>query len=510
MSFLDKIAPRRAVFKTKPGGLAGGQAAADLRLRVGPMILPYSIEPQHILAVGATGAGKSVVFHRLAAIIRQRPQDRLVILDPEGALYRCLGRDQDTTANLFDARAPLWDPVQEIRGEEDVDFFALAVFPRGHGEAEEWYSYGRSILKAILERSPRALPSKLYHRLFLSSREELREIVKGTPAQRLFEPGAERMLSGTLGVLGSHLEWLRYLRDPDRGKPAFTFSNWARNAPPGARLFLPYSARQRSALIPFYRTVTTLIIQELISLPPVPQPVSAGTYRRTWLIADEFGLLGRVGSIEDALSNGRRFGVAVAAGFQDIHQLRASYGRDLTGSLLNNFGSWLVMMMNDGESAEYFSHALGNIQIKRRLSSSSQGHSGDSSSSNSTSSEQVQIEPVVLAGELLHLPNLEGFLRVRGDPVLHHISLPPFSWTGPGREWFIPRAKAPLPPPPAGGGTGPAPPAGGGGPAPGSAPAVVLPGPGPGPVSLDPDAILKGETDDGEEKDEDKDGGLEK
>ena len=174
----------------------------------------------------------------------------------------------------------------------------------------------------------------------------------------------------------------------------------------------------------------------------MPQPTTAETYRRTWIIADEFGALGRIGSVEDALTNGRRFGAAVSAGVQDIHQLRIAYGGALTGSILNSFGTWLVMGMNDGESADYFSRALGNTQMKRRLAGTSENRGGDHNTSSTSINEQIQIEPAVLAGELLHLPNLEGFLRVRGDPFLHHITVPVFSWSGPTREWFIPRLAA--------------------------------------------------------------------
>lgn len=448
MNILGRIAPDRVILKPSTNGR---NEPPDLRVFLGPVPIPYTVEAQHIVTIGASGSGKTQAFESVVAVLMQRPRDRLVILDPESNLFTKLGQPCDTVVNIFDARCPGLSLSHEMLTEEDSPQVALAFVPPvpEGGQAEEWTGYGRTLVEAVMTSSPNAPPSELYRRFFISSPAELAKLVETTPARRIFEPGAERMLASVLAVLASRLGYLRYLRDPAPETKPFTFTGWAREAPPGARLFLTYTVKQKRALFPLYNAGLSLLISEMLSQPPVPQPPTPGSYKRTWIIGDELGLLGRIAGIEDAVTNGRRFGLTVMAGFQDIHQPRHAYGANLAGSLLNSFGTWLVMAQNDGESAEYFSRALGNQQIRRRLTSTSRGTGREFSQHQITTNEQIATEPLVLAGELLHLPNLTGFLRVRGDPLLHKITLPVMTWWGARLEPFIRRPTATLPPPPA-------------------------------------------------------------
>jgi len=441
---LDLIAPHRVIFRHDALKYSPDD---DFRVFIGACPIPYAIEDQHIVAIGATGSGKTVCFQRAIQRILRRPMDRIVVLDADGSLFEKIGRPEDLNVNIFDARAPCWDLAGEIESETGPEALAARAVPSVSisGEAAEWMRYTRTICESIFATSPMASPTELYQRFFLSSHNELRRLVENTPARRMFERGAEKMLAGVLGILSSRMSYLRYLRDPSPGVNPFTFTGWGREAPPGSRLFLTYKINQKPALMPMYSTGLGLLISELLSQQPIP-PHEPSLYRKTWIIGDEFGLLGCIAGMDEALTNGRRFGLTIAAGFQDIHMIREAYGRNVSNSILNSFGTWLVMCQNEGESAAYFSHCLGDRQVIRSLNSTSKSISGEHKNKTLTQADNIHNEQLVLTGELLHLPNRIGFLRVRGDPILHEVELPLCTWPPSHTPAFIPRVFVPLPP----------------------------------------------------------------
>jgi len=448
MNIFDMITPNRVRFGVQKSGRSH---VNDLQLSIGGETIPYGTEAQHLLFAGATGSGKTVALDGITNVLSVRPKDRLIILDADGSQLTKIGRPGDAIANIFDARAVTWGGLAaEIENETDPSQIASAVVPESTDPgSEEWLGYTRTLLEAAIESMPRASPSQLYKLLFMEDLSSLAELVDATPARRIFEPGNEKMATSVNAVLSSRLAWLRYLRDPPAGVKPFSFKKWAREAPAGARLFLTYLVNQRKALLPMYSMIFSLMSGELLSQPPLPFPLTPETYRRTWMIMDEWGLLGRVDGMKELLSNGRRFGVTNICCTQDIESIQTAYGVKATGSLLNGLGTQLIMSQNAGESSEYFSQLLGDHQVRRTLSGSSHGSSGGNQSSNQSSSEQVSVERLVLPGEIKNLKNRHGFLYIKEDPVLHEIYLPVVKWRMDGQPAFIPRPRVPLPPPPA-------------------------------------------------------------
>ena len=445
MNIFDMIAPNRVRFGVRKPGRT---YARDLRLSIGDQIIPYDIESQHFLLAGATGSGKTVALDGITDVLNVRPKDRLVVLDADGSQLTKIGRPGDAVANIFDARAVAWGGLTvEIENETDPARIAKGTIPvNPNSSAEEWDGYSRTLLEAALVAMPHASPQQLYKLLFMEDFSSLAKLAASTPASRIFEPGNGKMARSVVGVLSSRLAWLRYLRDPPAGKKPFSFTRWAREAPPGSRLFLTYLVDQMDALLPMYSLAISLLSSSLLSQPPLPFPITAASYRRTWIIMDEWGLMGRISGMRELLSNGRRFGVANICCTQDIESILYAYGQHVTGSLLNGLGTQLIMSMNAGASAEYFSQLLGDHQVRRTLSGSSQGLSGGKKSINNSTSEQVTIERLVLPGEIKNHKNRTGFLYVKEDPILHEVTLPVVKWRMDGQPAFIPRPAAPLPP----------------------------------------------------------------
>lgn len=84
--------------------------------------------------------------------------------------------------------------------------------------------------------------------------------------------------------------------------------------------------------------------------------------RPVLFLLDELAALGRLDSVAQAMSLMAGYGVQLWAILQDIHQLRAAYGRQ-AGTFLSNAGCLQVFNVNDQETAEWVSRLLGDASV---------------------------------------------------------------------------------------------------------------------------------------------------
>jgi type IV secretory pathway TraG/TraD family ATPase VirD4 len=145
--------------------------------------------------------------------------------------------------------------------------------------------------------------------------------------------------------------------------------------------------------------------------------------RRIWLVIDELAALGKLASLESALTMGRKNGLCVVAGLQSIAQLDRIYGRESAQVLRACFRNLLVLAISktDPDTAEAMSRALGEQEVRREEETRSHGSSGNSRSH----SVRHATERVVMPAEISGLPNLVGFLALAGDSAIQRITLTP-------------------------------------------------------------------------------------
>ena len=126
--------------------------------------------------------------------------------------------------------------------------------------------------------------------------------------------------------------------------------------------------------------------------------------------------LGQLGQLEAALTKGRKNGLCVIAGFQDVAQARKNYGRNSAQTILSNLRNLICFNSADPDTAMYMSKRLGNAELLR--SEKSEGERGCSIS------ERRVPGQIVLDGEIENLPNLTAFLNLAGDYPVTKISIP--------------------------------------------------------------------------------------
>lgn len=394
-----------------------GAAAPTTRapLVVGGVPLAWEQEPLHLLLAGSTGTGKTTAVAELLDCLAQRG-DRAVIVDPNGTYLSQFGEPGDVVLNVFDTRSPGWSPFSEVRKPYDFDKIARSIVPDGHGPDAAWHFYSQVLIAEVMRallRDGRGDTAALLEALTMWPAQNLHQLVAGTAAAGLFDKEAARALASTRFVLSSHLKPYDTLRPG-----SFSVRDWV-DASDGAtskRLFITWREDMTASLAPLIAAWVDIVCTATLSLVPNPE-------RRLWLLLDELPSIGKIGSLEAALTKGRKHGLCCVAGVQSTAQLERLYGRESAIVLRSCFRNLAVfgLAKADPDTCETFSRALGEREVDRAQQSSTRGASG---SSQSVSVQRVR-ERIVLPAELAELPDLTALLCLAGAQPGRRIVLTP-------------------------------------------------------------------------------------
>ena len=390
--------------------LLGGPAQCDV-ITLGGIPLPPQNEPLHTLMCGSTGVGKTTLMDEALDAIVSR-NDRAIIVDPGGHHVSLFGQSGDAVLNPFDSRSPGWSVFNEVR--KDFDYFRLAksLIPDGHGPDASWHFYAQ-ILAAegmrVLMRQGENTTAALLERLIVAPAEDLATLLAGTPVQGLFDKDAGRALASTRFILTTYLNPHQYLRPGD-----FSLRDWLAGGT--GNLFITWREDMQAALQPLIACWVDLLCNAVLSLPPARE-------RRLWLLLDELGALGRLNSLEGALTRGRKHGLCVLAGLQSTAQLDRSYGREAAIVLRSCFRNLLVLSLarSDPDTAEILSKGLGEREIDRVQRSAQSGAQGISHGANL----QRSTERLALPSELTQLPDLTAYVALAGDVPIRLVEFTP-------------------------------------------------------------------------------------
>ena len=183
------------------------------------MRIPRSIECEHFLITGATGAGKSMAIRSLLRQIQARGELAIVV-DPEceyvSEFYRPVRGD--LILNPVDERCPYWSPWLELSEryyQADAATLAASLIPeppRGYESGSDHFfrQSSRTLLESLLQvaapREPQSIP-----KLLELSRDQLKQALSGTPAYSLIDPGAHEQGAGIIATVANATRPFLYL-----------------------------------------------------------------------------------------------------------------------------------------------------------------------------------------------------------------------------------------------------------------------------------------------------------
>jgi hypothetical protein len=399
---LSLIPPRQLSRELRSTAAPNDRAGVELaRVRI-----PRSMECEHFLITGATGAGKSMAIRSLLRQIQARGEIAIVV-DPEceyvSEFYQPMRGD--LILNPVDERCPYWSPWLELSEryyEADAATLATSLIPeppRGYESGSDHFfrQSSRTLLESMLgvatPKEPQSIP-----KLLELNRDQLKQALCGTPAYSLIDPGAHEQGAGIVATVANATRPFLYL-PPSDGRPSWSALEWTQE--PEGWLFLTMRDDSNSAALPFANLWLDLLVGRLLNF---------SRRRRVWIIVDELPVLGRQAKLETLVTRGRKHGLASLLGFQSIAQLRRIYGHEQAAVLASMPSTKLLLRVDEPETAAFVARQIGDREALRDeigISTAEHGNRFNTHPSRRT-------EPVVMASEIQRLPRLEGYLCIAG------------------------------------------------------------------------------------------------
>lgn len=387
--------------------------------------IPRSLESSHIIIMGDTGAGKSVLQRQILTQVAERGETAIVY-DPalEYTPEFLNPARGDLILNPLDARCPYWSPSDEIFHEAEALTLASSLFPDRPHENAFFVEGPRKIFAHLLTLKP--TPEQLVG--WMSHEEEVDRLLKGTELESFVYRGAGPQRGGVLGALNMVADCLKLLPRESDTNERWTTEEWAGEK--SGWLFLTSIPRFRGRLLP----LTSLWLDTLVL-----RLMNQGNpgMRHAWFVLDELASLQRLPQLHTALTENRKSGNPVVIGFQGRSQLEVRYGHEAE-TMLSQPATKIFLHTSEPRAAKWISESIGEVQMERLKTTVYTSPLFHRIKSLGWHKER-RTEPLFLASEISGLERLHAFLKV-GNKVV------PFSfpYTEPlkSQPGFVPRASA--------------------------------------------------------------------
>ncbi len=397
-----------------------------MNLNLGGMLLPRESEQKHILILGSTGTGKTVLFNQIIGQTIKRQEkitvnEKSVIYDIKGELLSKHYRpESDIIFYPFDVRSVSWSFMNEIRTYSDFDVLSTSLFePPKNSKDVYWYNAARDIFRTGLyllysggygKRSGKNVKnSDIWDFFTLPINKIFEEMQSGLPVREMgaikhIENPGSPQASSILSVLQERISFFKYIYDSEGDFSFREFINDEKNR----NIFLLNIKQNDSIFKPLITFVIDIMIRESLSLTDVILP----TDRRINFFIDEFGSLSKIPSIFDFLTMARAKGGALYAVNQDLGSISDIYGKDKKETFFNNFNTNCVFLLNDPTTAEFVSRAFGEQELIQK--SGDRQISPNSLGDTYSHKEQYKINKVLLPSQFIELEPFKCYLKCAG------------------------------------------------------------------------------------------------
>jgi hypothetical protein len=370
---------RRFEGKAAPRELAKQLGASNKRRPDHPIHpeVPYPADQwtRHVLIVGGVGSGKSTVLRPLIARVIAA-NEKLILFDPKGEFTA--GFKQPILLAPWDRRSWSWDIAKDLRNIGDIRRFAAALIKEGKDPM--WSNASRQVLTGYLvclkEQRGSLWGWKELAQMLATPEEDLLAIMERYNPEAI--RAVEKASVTTTGILINLAAFCSPIFDlatawgdtPENRRVSFI--EWAVAEGPAARQVILQGNGAYPELTQTYIEGIVGALSALINSVEIADDPA----RKLWIIADEFGQMGKV-PIKALFEVGRSRGVRCVVACQDFAQLEEIHGKDTLKALVSMSGSLLVGRVGPGETAENLSKVLGSREVERaNVSSSYNGGSG--------------------------------------------------------------------------------------------------------------------------------------
>ncbi len=381
-------------------------------------------ENQHFMLRGTTGVGKSTFIHHLTNSIQTREtitknKEYRIYVDPNGDFMKKYYDVKDSIIlNCLDERHPNIPLYDEISMVTDYELIASS-FISDSSKDPFWTSTARTIFVDIMKKlhsDGNTSYAALKEKCMQTSVDDLNKYLEGTPSEKLVDGDIKKTALSILAVLTDKIKVLDFLieaenRENIKDKPLFSFEKWLIDidTPNGSdvkKIFITFRQKELKAVKPLIAVWGSLIFNKVMSLTPSDS-------RRIWLFWDELPKFGKVEEIENALADGRKYGLCFVAGFQNAAQLRKIYGKDGADSIMDLLRTRVYFNNPSADIAEESSRDLGSKEVIEQLEVFSYGSEKQRDGANMQ--RQRVTRRIVTTSEIQNLDDLEAYIALPGS-----------------------------------------------------------------------------------------------
>jgi type IV secretion system protein VirD4 len=397
--------------------------------------------PAHLLTMAPTRTGKGVgtIVPNLLTVDRS-----VICIDPKGenARISSWAKDRFGKVHVLDpfgvtgipssAFNPLdrLDP-DDIDVAEEAATLADALVFDAPGEAGEahWNEEAKALIGGLIlsivadEPRERRNLATLRDCLTLAPvafADLLKRMQASAAAGGLIARAANRHLGKSdreaAGVLSAAQRHTHFLDSPRMTavlkRSDFSFTDLKRRT---ATVFLVLPPDRLATYSRWLRLMVTRSLTDMARAPsPAPTASHVAPVPPVLYLLDEFAALGNLAPVERAMGLMASYGVQLWPILQDVHQLRATYGRR-AGTFLSNAGVLQVFGVNDHDSARLVSDLTGQETVVFKTMS----RALDSEKSGISYGEQHVARPLMTPDEVRNMPAGAQMLFIAGQrPII--------------------------------------------------------------------------------------------
>lgn len=391
-------------------------------LSIGNIHIPTDVESKHLLVFGASGSGKSVLLSQFLNQINRfshqfKDKRHYIITDVKPEFIGKFAKPDDFIFCPFDKRSVYWSIFEDIDDISDYDNLASILFEDPNAKDPFWGLAAASIfsdgLKYLDLHNMRT--NKDILNFFKQTPDRLKDKINTLPqnlitSSQYINAPESNTLNSILATLTAGLKPFTHLKDTSspENKP-FSFKRYIREEymrPDGTipNLYLLIPSNKQRLMNPLLSLINDIMINEALTLPE-------SQTCRLYFIIDEIGSLDKIKLLPDLVTKGRSYGISIIALTQDPGLLKERYGTKTMQSFLNNFGTQIVLRINDANTAKELADNFGveeRIEYKESLQLQQDGKINPSISKDSIT------ESIIIASELQSLPPFTGYGKIIG------------------------------------------------------------------------------------------------
>lgn len=343
---------------------------ARMSLRLHPELhLPKSHWSRHTLLQGSVGSGKTQI---LLPIIEQIiwADHKLFLFDTKGDFTSYFKKP--IIVCPFDERSYYWDIAADCRYPLQAAMLAEILIPGSPDQknGDFWSMAARQLLVAAIRSLQVEMPGVWTWADLASLKNQSAEAMLPM-IQQHFATAASLVENTesqtTASLLSTLVAQTKMIDDLAMAWPVrkenrrFAITEWAQDGYKGRKQVIVQSGPEEGMTKAYISALVNLAVPEIIS-PKLPD---AEKDRFIGFVFDELASAGKI-NIGSLIDKGRSKGVVFIGAFQDISQIKATYGEDFQKALTSMVGTHVICQLQMGETREKAAQQLGKHRVAYR------------------------------------------------------------------------------------------------------------------------------------------------